>query len=179
MTPGKILADFTRDIDKKGINVFYPKEETLNSIFQLKHIPSSIPRYEDIERHPSCRVIEHWCWRTKPYRDEGCAVYKLIRFIESALSADITELYWRYKPGVEQLNDFSEISEYCNKCGKCVNLCPVNAIYEKSVVNERGTFTRIDASKYFPYFYKTAGCSICIKVCPFHKFGYENISKEE
>ena len=27
----------------------------------------------------------------------------------------------------------------------------------------------IDREKCFPYFFKTVGCSVCIKVCPFAK----------
>ncbi len=66
-----------------------------------------------------------------------------------------------------------EISEYCEKCRKCIHFCPVKAIFENPLVNENGTITRIDSDKCFEYFYETTGCSVCIEACPFHKLGYE------
>ena len=65
------------------------------------------------------------------------------------------------------------IDSYCNKCKRCVNLCPVNAIYDEPIYNENGTATRIDGEKCIEYFYETTGCSVCIKECPFHKIGYK------
>jgi len=65
------------------------------------------------------------------------------------------------------------IDKYCKKCRRCVNLCPVNAIYDEPIINENGTVTRIDGEKCIKYFYETVGCSICIKECPFHKIGYK------
>ncbi|MBY8989897.1 MAG: 4Fe-4S dicluster domain-containing protein [Candidatus Lokiarchaeota archaeon] len=66
-----------------------------------------------------------------------------------------------------------EISEFCKKCRRCINFCPVNAILDEPVVNENGTITRIDSEKCFEYFYETTGCSVCIEKCPFHKVGYK------
>ncbi len=65
------------------------------------------------------------------------------------------------------------IDKYCKKCKRCVNLCPVNAIYDEPIINENGTVTRIDGEKCIKHFYETTGCSICIKECPFHKIGYK------
>ena len=70
-----------------------------------------------------------------------------------------------------------KISKYCDKCGTCIKMCPVNAILEKPIENEDGTVTRIDSNKCFPYFYENVGCSICIKVCPFHSVGYNKLFK--
>ncbi|MFX1443266.1 MAG: 4Fe-4S dicluster domain-containing protein [Promethearchaeota archaeon] len=70
-----------------------------------------------------------------------------------------------------------QISEYCDKCGTCIKMCPVNAILEEPIEHEDGTVTRIDSNKCFPYFYENVGCSICIKVCPFHKVGYDKLFK--
>ena len=66
-----------------------------------------------------------------------------------------------------------EISEYCEKCNRCVHFCPVKAILDEPISNENGTITRIDSDKCFEYFYETTGCSVCIEACPFHKLGYK------
>ena len=74
-------------------------------------------------------------------------------------------------PDVTQ--DNFEIDEYCKKCKRCLNLCPVNAIYDEPIIKESGIVSRIDGEKCIEYFYKTMGCSVCIKECPFHKIGYK------
>jgi ferredoxin len=67
------------------------------------------------------------------------------------------------------------IEEWCSSCGKCQRNCPSQAIKsqpEISIENISGigsTKRCIDRDKCFPYFNKTVGCSICIKVCPFSK----------
>jgi len=65
------------------------------------------------------------------------------------------------------------IDKYCKKCKRCVNLCPVSAIYDEPIIKDNGTVTRIDGDKCIEYFYETTGCSVCIKECPFHKIGYK------
>ena len=67
------------------------------------------------------------------------------------------------------------IEDYCEICQICEKKCPTNAINNKKTVNIDnvpgvGTIrTCIDREKCFEYFYKTLGCSICVKVCPFSK----------
>ena len=72
----------------------------------------------------------------------------------------------------EKLDNF-KITEFCQKCRRCINFCPVNAILDEPKVNENGTITRIESEKCFEYFYETTGCSVCIEKCPFHKVGYK------
>ena len=70
-------------------------------------------------------------------------------------------------------NEHAWIEKYCKTCRICQKECPVDAILNEkqiSVDNIPGIGTLrscIDREKCFPYFAKTLGCSICIKVCPF------------
>ena len=84
----------------------------------------------------------------------------------SVISVNISPL-----PDVAQ--ETVDVEQYCKKCKRCVNLCPVSAIYEEPIVKENGVITRIDGEKCIEHFYKTTGCSVCIKECPFHKIGYK------
>jgi len=65
------------------------------------------------------------------------------------------------------------IEEQCKTCGLCQKSCPANAIQEEKRINIDNIpgigamRTCIEREKCFPYFLKTQGCSICIKVCPF------------
>ncbi len=61
------------------------------------------------------------------------------------------------------------------KCGICLKKCPANAILEVPIKKEQGNISRIDSDKCFEVFYKKTGCSICIKVCPFSKIGYDRV----
>jgi len=76
-------------------------------------------------------------------------------------------------PRVEQTN--FGIEEYCKECAACVKACLGDAILAEPVRNENETVTRIDYSKCLPQFYRYGGCSICIKVCPFNRVGYEKV----
>lgn len=73
----------------------------------------------------------------------------------------------------DKARDDFEIEAYCKKCKRCALMCPVSAIYDEPIINENGTITRIDGEKCIQNFYKTTGCSVCIKECPFHKIGYK------
>jgi Pyruvate/2-oxoacid:ferredoxin oxidoreductase delta subunit len=70
-------------------------------------------------------------------------------------------------------NEHKWIQNYCKTCGNCQKNCPADAIYDEKIasiefVSGIGAMrTCIDRDKCFPYFGKTLGCSICIKVCPF------------
>jgi len=73
----------------------------------------------------------------------------------------------------------NEIEEFCKKCGNCIRSCPVGAIREVPLKNEVfGIATCVDSEKCMPYFYEHDGCSVCIKACPFHRKGYEQIMRK-
>ena len=76
-------------------------------------------------------------------------------------------------PLPEIIQETIDVEQYCKKCNRCVNFCPVSAIYKEPIVKENGIVTRIDGDKCIEYFYETMGCSVCIKECPFHKIGYK------
>ena len=76
-------------------------------------------------------------------------------------------------PLPERTEEKFEIEWYCIKCKRCVQMCPVSAIYDEPINRKNGTATRIDGEKCIKYFYETTGCSVCIKECPFHKIGYK------
>ncbi|NVM30885.1 MAG: epoxyqueuosine reductase [Candidatus Helarchaeota archaeon] len=70
------------------------------------------------------------------------------------------------------------VKDFCKNCGACVKKCPGNAIlaFDEKIIRENGKYlTSIDSEKCFPHFFKTYGCSICIKTCPFFKVGYEKV----
>lgn len=80
-------------------------------------------------------------------------------------------------------DDHKWIEEYCKSCRLCQKNCPVDAILDQKVVSVTnipgiGSLRScIDRLKCFPYFGKTTGCSVCVKVCPFSKGGdtYERL----
>lgn len=74
-------------------------------------------------------------------------------------------------------NDHSWIANLCARCGQCIRLCPSQAIYEEPVRHESGIVTHIDVDRCFPVFAAQYGCSLCIKVCPFNLYPYEEIKR--
>lgn len=82
-------------------------------------------------------------------------------------------------------NDYVWIEEFCKTCKRCQKSCPPQAIYSEKQSGIQGisginqTTTCIDRLKCKPYFNKTLGCSVCIKVCPFSQGAksYDSIKK--
>lgn len=70
-------------------------------------------------------------------------------------------------------NEHEWIESYCETCKNCQKNCPAEAIYDERVISIENvpgigaTKTCIDKDKCFPFFARSLGCSICIKVCPF------------
>lgn len=77
------------------------------------------------------------------------------------------------------------IADFCKTCRKCERNCPTGAILSEKIVIDQelegigNRKTSINREKCFPYFNKTMGCAICIKVCPFSKADgtYEKLKK--
>jgi len=95
-----ILKDWTKQISKRAEKVFYPVscyQDNSLGFPNKKQIP-----FEDT----IIRKYEHQLFRTRGYRDAGCAAYQIMRFIESFLPKKIDELFWRKEPLVEKYNDF-------------------------------------------------------------------------
>jgi epoxyqueuosine reductase len=67
------------------------------------------------------------------------------------------------------------IKEYCKNCGLCIKKCPNKAIFEttKTTINTR--VRHIEYDKCMSCFNQNFGCSVCVKVCPFTKSGYEKL----
>lgn len=61
--------------------------------------------------------------------------------------------------------------DFCTRCQVCANHCPPDAILsEKQLVRgERKWY--VDFDRCLPFFNETAGCGICVVVCPFSRPG--------
>jgi NAD-dependent dihydropyrimidine dehydrogenase PreA subunit len=69
-------------------------------------------------------------------------------------------------------HDHAWIEDFCRECVKCVRQCPPRAIRTEPVRHDSGRVTWIEPDKCLPYFVRNDGCSICIRVCPFHQRDY-------
>lgn len=58
------------------------------------------------------------------------------------------------------------VDDFCSRCQVCTNACPPDAIMpEKTMVRgDRKWYVNFD--KCIPFFNETAGCGICISICP-------------
>jgi epoxyqueuosine reductase QueG len=80
-------------------------------------------------------------------------------------------------PFFEGENEHRWVEAHCQTCGQCVRKCPTQAILEQPVERENGLTMCTDSEKCFPYFGDTMGCSVCIKVCPFNRAGYDKVKQ--
>ncbi|AGB40448.1 4Fe-4S protein [Halobacteroides halobius DSM 5150] len=74
-------------------------------------------------------------------------------------------------------NKHEWINDFCQQCGKCIESCPVDAIYEEPVTTTADNIAFIDNDTCVEYFARNYGCSICIKECPFNQVGYHKIKE--
>ena len=61
--------------------------------------------------------------------------------------------------------NFTEMIEYCKKCGACVKSCKGGAAFEEPIKKEGNIITHIDRSKCIQSLLKNNYCSVCLKVC--------------
>ena len=80
-------------------------------------------------------------------------------------------------PFFEGENEHCWIEGFCSSCGQCVRGCPTGAILEQPVRRDNGLFMCTNVEKCFPFFLEHHGCSVCIKVCPFNRVGYQTIKE--
>ena len=74
---------------------------------------------------------------------------------------------------IKENNEHSWITDYCEKCGKCIKACPEKALIEKEVCcgGKETEFVQklcIGCSE---------GCTYCIEGCPFDQKEYTHIKE--
>jgi Pyruvate/2-oxoacid:ferredoxin oxidoreductase delta subunit len=67
------------------------------------------------------------------------------------------------------------VLDLCESCKRCIRDCPPHAFYDQPIQHKNGLITVLDNDKCFLFFANNHGCSICIKVCPFHQQSYNKI----
>lgn len=82
------------------------------------------------------------------------------------LSAVFTDL-----PLVEDKAVDIGAEDFCLNCQVCTNACPPGAISNDKTIVRGEEKWYVDFDLCFPYFAETAGCGICIAVCPWSKPG--------
>jgi ferredoxin len=70
----------------------------------------------------------------------------------------------------DQPKDFG-IEGICNRCQICVRRCPVGAITKVRKEHRGITKAKINTKRCLPLMMQSAGCSICMKVCPIQRYG--------
>ena len=89
----------------------------------------------------------------------------------------IEAVFTNLKLPVERSNPHKWIRDYCASCGKCIRVCPPNAIREEAVPTKAGHYSSVEATNCLFYLVTHQGCSICLKECPFTTTGYDRIKK--
>ncbi|HZC10259.1 MAG TPA: 4Fe-4S dicluster domain-containing protein [Mycobacterium sp.] len=63
------------------------------------------------------------------------------------------------------------IEGICDRCQICVRRCPVGAITKVRKEHRGITKAKINTKRCLPLMMQSAGCSICMKVCPVQRYG--------
>jgi epoxyqueuosine reductase QueG len=61
--------------------------------------------------------------------------------------------------------------DFCTNCQICARACPPNAILQEKQTVRGVEKWYVDFDKCLPFFNETAGCGICVTVCPFSRPG--------
>jgi len=101
--PKDILNQWVEGVNKKSWKVFHSNTKYCDTGLNSPYAPGVL---DAIPAGSYCRLAEHGLLQTKPYRDEGCATYKLIKFLQETITADVKEIWWRVQPRVHRLMDF-------------------------------------------------------------------------
>jgi epoxyqueuosine reductase QueG len=56
--------------------------------------------------------------------------------------------------------------DYCTRCKACSKVCPTGAIYDEKQLVRGIEKWYINFDKCIPFFNETAGCAICLGICP-------------
>ena len=70
------------------------------------------------------------------------------------------------------------VRDFCAKCGKCVRMCPGEAILKLPIDDGSSIPRHVIAGKCYPQFDDHYSCGICIKVCPLHVTGYDSLNEQ-
>ncbi|WDV47969.1 4Fe-4S dicluster domain-containing protein [Clostridiaceae bacterium M8S5] len=77
-------------------------------------------------------------------------------------------------PFNESVNPYLWIREFCRRCNKCVDICPVNAIASvDEKLSVEGILSSIDMETCFKNLAKYYGCKKCIQKCVFNYMNYK------
>lgn len=66
----------------------------------------------------------------------------------------------------------------CDTCQICVRRCPVGAIPNRRKEYRGVLKAKLNTKRCLPILMQTAGCSICMKVCPVQRFGLDAVLEE-
>ncbi len=61
--------------------------------------------------------------------------------------------------------DFSELKDFCEKCGACVRECKGGSVFETPIEKKNGVITHIDRSKCIQSILDNNYCSFCLRIC--------------
>ena len=67
------------------------------------------------------------------------------------------------------------IPKFCEICQVCVSRCPGRALASKRIIWRGVTKYKTAAHRCAPMLTKYDNCSICVKVCPIQKYGYQRV----
>lgn len=74
-------------------------------------------------------------------------------------------------PLIPDVPDVFGGDEFCTNCKICANACPPEAISADKQTVRGATKWYVNFDKCLPFFNETAGCAICVTVCPFSRPG--------